>query len=163
MRRSHAGWAWCCSLQVSLVGCQPAVMERSHRTAPWQPHLRCFGALADLPALDLVVAGCEEVDKLDGSEARGDDLRQVALHLILQQVRPGAQTKANQACAADERAQSALPTLLSAAQWLPVCSQHAKQHRPATRYTSRAPRCLATPPLPPHTMVLVRLRFARSL
>ncbi len=46
--------------------------------------LGCFGALADLPALDLILAGCEEVDELDGLEAGGDDLGQRAHRLILQ-------------------------------------------------------------------------------
>ncbi len=47
-------------------------------------HLGCFGAFADLPALDLVLACCEEIDELDRPEAGGDDLWQGARCLILQ-------------------------------------------------------------------------------
>lgn len=47
-------------------------------------HLGCLCALADLPALHLILAGCEEVDELDGFEACGNDLGQRAHRLILQ-------------------------------------------------------------------------------
>jgi hypothetical protein len=47
-------------------------------------HLRCLGALANLPALDLVLARREEVDELDGLEAGRNDLGQRAHSLILQ-------------------------------------------------------------------------------
>lgn len=47
--------------------------------------LRCLGALAYLPALHFVLPGGEEVDELDLPEACGDDLRQGAHCLMLQQ------------------------------------------------------------------------------
>ena len=45
--------------------------------------LGCLGALADLPALDLVIARCEEVYELDRTKARRDDLGQRRDRLIL--------------------------------------------------------------------------------
>ena len=48
-------------------------------------HLRSLRALADLPALDLVLAGGEEVDELDGPEPRRDDLGQRGHRLVLRQ------------------------------------------------------------------------------
>ena len=52
-----------------------------------EAYLRCFGGLADLPALHLVLSRCEEVYELDGLEARGDYLGQRADCLILQSQR----------------------------------------------------------------------------
>jgi hypothetical protein len=45
--------------------------------------LRCFGSSSDLPALDLVLSGSEEVDESDGLEAHSYNLWQHADHLIL--------------------------------------------------------------------------------
>ena len=47
-----------------------------HAHQPAKAYLWCLQVPPDLPALDLVMSCCKEVDEVDGLEARGDDLGQ---------------------------------------------------------------------------------------
>ncbi len=62
----------------------PFKKSESKRWVDWFAHLRSFGAFADLPAFDLILACCKEVDELDCPESGGDDLWQGAHCFILQ-------------------------------------------------------------------------------